>query len=125
MWDIFVGHSQVAGAHRSLVESTFCASEGNECNEKHFSREINRLTVKCPFLLNGREQVYPGEPEQLLGMWVSSALMPPTSCRLGKIEELNATGKLGVCGRASLSDAGEEASQGGALGLRDHSENEC
>lgn len=53
-------------------------------------RKINSLSVKRPFLVNGRDQAYFRSREELLG--AREAILS-LSLRLGKIEELHPTGK--------------------------------
>lgn len=52
-------------------------------------RKINRLSVKHPFLVNGRDQAYLRSREELLG---ARGAVLSSSLMLGKIEELHATG---------------------------------
>lgn len=53
-------------------------------------RKINRLSVKRPFLVNGRDQAYLRSREELLG---ARGAVLSSSLSLGKIEELHATGR--------------------------------
>lgn len=53
-------------------------------------RKINRLSVKHLFLINGRDQTYFRSREELLG---AREAVVSLSLRLGKFEELHATGK--------------------------------
>lgn len=53
-------------------------------------RKINRLSVKHPFLVNGRDQAYLRSREELLG---ARGAVLSSSLRLGKIEEFTCNWK--------------------------------